>query len=315
VTAAHFEHDALVYASDAEFLGAVVPFMSAGIAAHDPVLAVTTRDNIALLRDALGRDAPHVEFVDAAAWYDAPARTHAAFDRYVERHRHRSGRVRIVGEPMWDGLDDAARNEWARYESTLNVSFADTPARIVCPYDARALSGEILDHAVHTHPHVVHADTRVTNDRYVDPHQFATRCDALPLSLPPTDTFTLQFGSLASVRRFVRDVGSELGLEPHRVDDAVVAVGEPATNVLRHGDGRGRVVAWRGQRSIVFEVVDAAGGRLPAFAGYLRRADPAVGGHGLFLSSQFADLVELRTTGDGVTVRMRFALPAARAVA
>lgn len=51
------EHDAFLYASDEEFVTALAPFLREGLARGEPAVAITTPDNLALLRDGLGADA------------------------------------------------------------------------------------------------------------------------------------------------------------------------------------------------------------------------------------------------------------------
>src|ERR1700680_3451404 len=64
-----FRHGLLLYGSDDEYVAAVVPFLLEGIACSDAVLAAPSKLQGGLLRDALGEDARHVEFLDSAEWY------------------------------------------------------------------------------------------------------------------------------------------------------------------------------------------------------------------------------------------------------
>lgn len=149
------EHEALLYASDEEFLAATLPFVLDGLNGGDRVLSVTTRPNMKLLERALGANAEQIEFHDSGDWYQNPADTLLAYQRYIVEHAN-GRRVRIVGELVWHGAgaSPAAITQWTRYEATLNVACALAPVSFLCPYDTRALPGAIVADAYRTHPQI-----------------------------------------------------------------------------------------------------------------------------------------------------------------
>jgi transcriptional regulator with XRE-family HTH domain len=166
------EHRVLTYSTDEDFLAATVPYIIEGAARSDPVLAVATRSRIGLLRDALGDASDHVEFADAVDWYSSP---NAATDRYREfveqKYKAGAGWIRIAGEPAWGGSDTEVTT-WTRYESLINVSFASSPATILCLYDTRSLPAGIVAHASRTHPEIVHDDHTTASAAYEAPADF-----------------------------------------------------------------------------------------------------------------------------------------------
>jgi transcriptional regulator with XRE-family HTH domain len=166
-------HRALTYGSDEEFLAAAIPFLAEGIERSHGLLAVTTESQIELLRDTLADRFEHVEFADSVDWYRSPD---TAFNRYREfvKQRFEAGAawIRIVGEPVWAGRSDAEITMWTRYESMINLSFASSPATIVCPYDTRALPEEIVADARRTHPEVAHGTDATASLTYREPLDF-----------------------------------------------------------------------------------------------------------------------------------------------
>src|SRR5258705_13436259 len=82
----HLQHDALVYDSDDEMVGAVAPYLEAGIASGGPTVAVMTRSNWGRLREALGPLADQVSYTDCDAFYTRPIRAIAAYDATLRRH-------------------------------------------------------------------------------------------------------------------------------------------------------------------------------------------------------------------------------------
>ena len=145
-------HQALLYESPSQFLAGVLPFIRGGLDRREPVLAVTSDANGALLRDELGGTARDVRFIDQYTWYDAPGRTLAACHRYVQARRDGQERVRVIGEPVWAGWNALETAGWKRFEASLNIAFAAAPAWMICSYDQRALPPEVITAARRTHP-------------------------------------------------------------------------------------------------------------------------------------------------------------------
>ncbi|WP_199440210.1 sensor histidine kinase [Umezawaea beigongshangensis] len=300
-------HQGLLYGADEQFLAATVPFCRDGLERGDAVLAVTTATNADLLRDGLGADAGHVRFVDADTWYDTPGRTLAAYHRYVDERADGDGRVRVIGEPVWHGRDDLAVAEWTRYESVINLAFADSPAWIVCPYDTRVVPERIVDDARRTHPDLVVGSLAETSPAYLAPALLTTGARRAP-AVAGEGGAVLRFGSdLAAVRRFVADTADSLGLSPTRTEHAVVAVNEVATNVLDHGGGSGWIALRRTGGRIVCDVADDGPAPLADwFAGYLPPAPGQRLGVGLWVVRQLCDLVEIQPRDTGTTVSLHF---------
>ncbi|MET1076094.1 MAG: sensor histidine kinase [Umezawaea sp.] len=293
------DHRGLVYGTDEQFLAGTVLFCQEGLDRDDAVLAVTTAANIGHLRDSLGVDAHRVEFVDSTAWYDTPGRTLAGYRRYVDEHSDRHPRTRIVGEPVWGGRDVLETAEWTRYESILNLAFANSAASIVCPYDTRVVPVEVVDDARRTHPDLVTGPSPA----YVAPDLF----DGVDHRWPITDDGAeLAFADdLTAVRRFVASTATALGMSSARVDALVIAVNEVATNAVEHGGGAGRVALRRTGHRIVCDVTDTGSASgLDWFTGYLH-PDPAhPHGHGLWVARQLCDYLQIRVVATGSTIRL-----------
>lgn len=164
------EHRVLPYGSDEEYLAAAIPFFHGGIERSESLLAVTTDTRIELLRDTLDDRSERVEFADSADWYRSPDAALNGYRTFVnEKLEAGAVWIRILGEPVWAGRSDAEITAWTRYESFLNVSFASSPATIVCPYDTRSLPEEVVADAHQTHPTVADASSGTANPLYRDP--------------------------------------------------------------------------------------------------------------------------------------------------
>jgi anti-sigma regulatory factor (Ser/Thr protein kinase) len=298
-------HQALLYETAEQFLASAVPFVSEGLRQGDAVIAVTTDVNAELLRQNLNGGRDHVTFIEASRWYDSPSRTLAAYHRQVDGLNHEHERLRVLGEPIWAGLDELETAEWGRYESIVNVSLAAAPARIMCGYDRRALPAAILDDARRTHPELAVGLGAEHSAAYADPSDYYQERNSISLAERPVDDVEWLpiYDDLAPMRAFVALHAARLGVPADRLDEFILAINEVATNALRHGGGHGEVRLWATERRVVCEISDG-GTASDQFLGFLR-PDPHAGqGHGLWIARQLCDLLEIRTGQPGTTVRL-----------
>jgi transcriptional regulator with XRE-family HTH domain len=172
---AMLEHRAFLYGTDEELLEVAGPFLAEGVERSEALLAVTSRPNIELLSNHLGPDASHVEFAEAASWYESPAAALEAYKNFsTDRLAAGAAWIRIVGEPgpAWAGRSDSEIRLWNRYESVVNLVFAAWPVTLLCAYDERSVQPEIAGQARHTHPHMIGQEAGADSPDYVDPGGF-----------------------------------------------------------------------------------------------------------------------------------------------
>lgn len=167
------EHRVLPYSGDDEFLAGAAPFMAEGAEQGEQLLAVTTAAKFELLREALGAQARFMQFVEAQAWYETPVAALGRYRQFVNDSLEGGARwVRIIGEPVWQGRSRAEVATWNRYEALVNIAMASAAVTIVCPYDTRVASSEILGECGRTHPLVMTEDGSVPSETYVDSEAF-----------------------------------------------------------------------------------------------------------------------------------------------
>jgi anti-sigma regulatory factor (Ser/Thr protein kinase) len=301
-------HGALIYGAEDEYVAIAAPFVEQGLERHEPVLAVTTPRNFELLSNALGTRAEGVEFRDSGEWYHNPSHTLLAYERYVEHAD--SDRVRIVGEPVWDGLSTAAMTEWTRYESLLNVELALAAVSLLCPYDTRALPEAIVAQARRTHPELHGSSGVGPSPEFTDARTLSGELDRAALDEPQGPVSEhLVTHDLHGVRQFAIEQAHGAGVAPKRALDALLAVQEIAANVVAHGPGNGTVRAWRTNGELIYEVRDTGPGLADPLVGHLT-LDPALRGEprGLWIARLLSDLVEVRSDGTGLVVRLHIAV-------
>ncbi|MEV6598831.1 sensor histidine kinase [Actinoplanes sp. NPDC051346] len=306
-----FRHEALLYAGHREFLDGTVPFIREGLACDEPTLVVVDAVKITALRAALGGDADRVHFADMAHVGRNPARIIPRWRQFVDEHLHADRPVRGIGEPIWAGRGAAELVECQAHETLLNVAFADSHAwSLLCPYDIEALAPDVVDEARRSHPVVVRHGTRRRSRDYLHAHPSPARLDH-PLPPAPAHAEPTAFATgthvLRMLRAHVQRHAEDYGLDRDATDNLMLAVNEVATNSLRHGGGQGTIRLWCEGDAVVCEISDAGQLRGHPLLGRQRPTLDQAGGRGLWLANQLCDLVQIRSTPAGTTVRLHVA--------
>jgi anti-sigma regulatory factor (Ser/Thr protein kinase) len=159
----------------------------------------------------------------------------------------------------------------------------------------------VLADARRTHPQF---SGGATSADYGDPRSLYASWE---VDLPPAPDgryAVLSFdGDPAPVRHFAAAQAAHFGLTPGRIDDLVLAVNEVATNAIRHGAGYGEVRIWQDQPFLLCEVFDPGTGTAAPIS-YVPPNPDSENGHGLWITQQLCDLVEIRARPSGTTVRL-----------
>jgi len=292
MTGGALRHDAFVYDSDEEFAESMIPFIEEGLDQGESVIGVTTRANCALLREALGDASGQVCFVDRDEWYVRPAHTVAGYHRTLRRSlKNGAPALRVIGEVQF-GTSQEEWAEWTAYESILNRAFADEPAWIVCPYDARVLPEHIVEGASHTH-----------GLDHEDPEELVRSLTPDPQPLPGLRTLPLD----EDPREFRYNLARELAAERvprERAAELILAASEILSNAQRHGEGPRELRVGAVDGRFVCEIADRGSGLDDPLAGYLPPGTAGRYGAGLWVARQLTDRLELISSPDGLTVRL-----------
>jgi anti-sigma regulatory factor (Ser/Thr protein kinase) len=299
-----FEHEVLFYRGDDDFLAGLVPFVRQGLARDEAVVVAEPRPRLEQLREALGADAAAVQWFDMNEIGGNPGRIIAVWAAVLEAATTAGRVLRGVGEPAFAGRQDAELLECQLHELLLNRAFDGGPAwRLLCPYDEDQLPAAVTSAALLAHP------VRSTSRTRASSPDFAARGDleafAAPLPAPSGAALRGVFGAgdVPATRRTVAQYAGSCGLPPDRVEVLELAASELATNSVRHGGGTGTVAMWLEPGAVVVEFSD--GGRI--HDPLVGRRTPSLdqeGGRGLYLVHQLCDLVQIRSSGDGTTIRV-----------
>ncbi|MFB7244044.1 anti-sigma regulatory factor [Streptomyces populi] len=295
-----FVHPALVYRDDHEYVEGTTRFVSEGVAAGEPVAVAVPAPRLELVRDALGPLGAGVRWIDMARAGRNPGRIIPSVLRAFA-DAHEGARVRIIGEPVWHGRTAVEYPACVQHEALINRAFAGRDVTILCPYDGRALSHDVIADAHATHPVVISAGRRNASMFY-DPDAVLARFNQALHHPPGAATIGFDAELLPVARDFALAEARERGMTGVRLQDLNLVVAELTTNSVVHGGGSGTLRIWAEGEQIVCEVRDE--GRLsdPLAGRYPVRPDQ-IGGRGLFLVHFLSDLVRTHTGDSGTTVR------------
>jgi len=341
-------HEAVLYDSDEEFLGVVLPFLQEGVAAGEPCLVALGAAGTALVWAGVG-DIAGLTFPGDT--YDRPASViRSNRELFVAQLTDGASRIRVASDVPHPGVG-APWEGWAPYEAAINRAYAEFPLWGLCAYDTRITPGPVLDDVARTHPYFAAADGPRINPRYQDPAEFLTqrphsRGDPVETASPPV--IDLMDPTPAAARHAVHTAGmirpdsfrpdsvprdtvrpdpiapGTFQVDPRQrgtpqpgipqldattIEDLVFAVSEAVTNAVTHGRPPIRVRLWTAPDRIVATVTDCGDGPADPFVGLLPVTNTSSGELGLWLTHQLCSHVTLDTTDEGFTIRLVVGTP------
>jgi anti-sigma regulatory factor (Ser/Thr protein kinase) len=305
-----FSHEAMLYEGRTDFIRQTVPFIRDAVIARQPILVAVDQRRIDELRSSLGADAAKVRFEDMAKIGRNPARIIPAWWAFVEEHSGNVRGTRGIGEPIWAGRSSDELVECERHEALLNLAFASPSValRLVCPYDTGSLPPSVIEEARRNHPIVTEEGASRRSGTYLDLDEIA-RPFAAPLPPPGETPVEMAFDEerLHDLRALVRAEASERGVHPARAPDLVLAVDEAVTNSIRYGGGGGLLRIWSQDGKLICEVRDDGLIDQP-LVGRVTPDPSEPGGFGLWLANQLCDLVQVRTSTQGSSIRLHIGI-------
>jgi anti-sigma regulatory factor (Ser/Thr protein kinase) len=285
------------------FVRDTVDFVRAGLLLDERVLVALPGARLRAVRGALGESARHVAFADMEELGSNPARIIAAWLQFVTEAGDRPSRG--VGEPVWAGRTSVEVKECQLHEALLNDAIPSTvPLWLRCPYEVSALPPEVVAEALSAHPWVAGSDgVARANESYGGGGLGATGF-ATPLPEPPAASVvrTITAETLRTVRDLALHVARVCGVSEERAADLGLALHELGVNTVVHGHG-GTLRLWRTPEALVCEVTDA-GVVADPLTGRLAPGGDEPDGRGLWMVNQLCDLVQLRSSESGTTVRV-----------
>lgn len=305
-----FMHPALFYNSEQEYLDCLVPFITEGLEAGQPVLAAVPGPNLAALRDALGDAAGEVTMADMTEAGRNPGRIlGGVLGCFAAQHAPKP--VRIIGEPIWSSRSKDEYPACVQHEALINNAFAGWDITVLCPYDAAHLDLSVIADARITHPMLWQAGQGEQDSAAFAPDAvWAYYNEPLP-SNSTAATYTVhELADLSGVRAFAAAYGRRFDLPSDTVTNLQMIGNELATMGVQHDGEACRVALWQDDGHLICEARDR--GHLDdPLAGRRPYQSDTARGRALFVVHAVADLVRSHTTPDETTIRAYLRLPEA----
>ena len=308
----HFDHRALIVDADDTIQRVLVPRLLQKIDAHESVLMVVGADTTAIIRDRLGDAADALQWAPVDGFHQRLGFSYSRFLRYLREQRSRQQIVHVITEPeiVADStapVDRAAA--YLGYEAMTNDVYAGYGCPITCIWHSHRHPAPMLDEVRKVHQRELSARGIVENPAYLPPTDYLNqRAQASMTAIPPAsdlDITVRHLEEVATCRAAVARWAARRHFVPTAVRQVVAATSEVVANGLRHGRPPVRTRAWSEDTTLIVQVDDHGGLRIPAHFGYrppIGPADPA----GMWVARQLADVL-LTHTGSGRTaVRMFF---------
>jgi anti-sigma regulatory factor (Ser/Thr protein kinase) len=309
-------HAAALFESGDDLRRRVVPFVRAGLAAGETVVAVVSGRAAAQLRAGLGADEREIRWQLPDVSYRSLGPMFNGLRRYLAGQYEAGNRVRLIAEN--DTISSSARTAaYLRFEAASNHVLGAYGFPWVCLYDRSRHPPDVLGAVRQVHPLLVGPDGRsAPSSDYVPPETYL-RAHPGPLSVvpprPPVDFWVTTVTQFGAARRAVAEAGGMLGLDEEAGDDFELATAEALSNALRHGERPCRIRVWATPQHVVLRVDDQGLGDDITTKGFHPPdlANVHVGGMGVWMIRQLADVVHIRTGAGGTAVEVQFPRPTA----
>ncbi len=258
------EHRCLIYDTQEEQFAAALPFLRAGLERGERCLYIADENNGATVLDALRKGGTEVDrYVRSRALIVTGKRETYLKPRhfdpdwwigFLSQATDEVGDVKfsglrtLLGEMTWAIGEDVAPDSLIEYEAKLTHFVHDHDVRVLCQYNRKRFSPELILGIIRTHPVVVYGGIVCRNPYYVPPdellkpHQASLEVERLLKNILTWEDSFAQLRALAarleSVReeertRAAREIHDELG-------QALTAIKLEYTALLRDlpaGDG------------------------------------------------------------------------------
>ncbi|MEH0843347.1 ATP-binding protein [Micromonospora sp. CPCC 205711] len=310
-----FVHTALIVDSDDTVRTRLIPYLRRSLDAQERVLLVVGGQVERLVRASLGALADRLEWGGHDTFGVRLGLAYEGLRRYLAAQHASGNPVHVITEP--DVVTDAHPGSPDRaaahlsYESACADAYAGYDCPVTCLWDSRRHPTLVIEGVRSLHSHELTETGRVPNAAFLATTDYLAVRAEVPLEpTPPVvelDVGLTSLDELAPLRGVLRAWAHERSFDVEAIGDLVVAVTEVATNALVHGALPVRLRCWSHRDTLIAQVDDAGGRRIPPAAGY-RHPDRAgkAGGRGLWLARQLADVVTTHTDRSRTSVRLYF---------
>ena len=299
-----FRHEGLPYESRDLLMEQVTGFLGPALDREEPVLIAAQSDTLSVFRTGFIGNRTHIDLAPMEEVGRNPGRLISIWSDFLDSHGAAGRTVWGIGEPIYAGRNQAEIEESGLYEQLLNGAFteAEFTLSLGCPFDTASLPESVLDDLTGSHPFIGGGATSRINENFLaDGHPERQLSPAL---IEDDEFIPFTKEGLGAMRKRVAENARRFGVEEDRIPDFVLAVNEIATNSIVY-TGSGSLGLWQAEGRVVCEVRDLGfiedqliGLRRPTLSGER--------GRGIWFAHQVSDLIQLRSSPSGTTVRILF---------
>jgi anti-sigma regulatory factor (Ser/Thr protein kinase) len=299
-----FRHQGLPYESNDLLMEQVTGFLGPALDREEPVLIAAQSDTLSGFRTAFIGSRTHIDVTPMEEVGRNPGRLISVWSDFLDSHGAAGRTVWGIGEPIYAGRDSAEIEESGLYEQMLNGAFNEPEftLHLGCPFDTTSLPESVLDDLTGSHPYIGGGATSRINESFLADGQPERQLSSALIDDDEFIPFTKE--GLGAMRKRVAEDGRRLGVEEDRIPDLVLAVNEIATNSIKY-TGSGSLGVWQAGGRFVCEVRDS-GFIEDQLIGLRRPKLTEERGRGIWFAHQVSDLIQLRSTTSGTTVRILF---------
>ena len=282
----------------------VTGFLGPALDREEPVLIAAQSDTLSRFRTGFIGNRTHIDLAPMEAVGRNPGRLISIWSDFLDSHGAAGRAVWGIGEPIYAGRDEAEIEESGLYEQLLNGAFNEPEFTLYlgCPFDTASLPESVLDDLTGSHPFIGSGATSRTNEDFLaDGHPERPISPAL---IDDDEFVPFSKEGLSAMRKRLAEAARRFGVEEDRIPDLVLAVNEIATNSIKY-TGSGSLGVWQAGGSVVCEVRDS-GFIDDRLIGLRRPKVTEERGRGVWFAHQVSDLIQLRSSPSGTTVRILF---------
>lgn len=298
------EHALFVYDDDAELARSVGPLLRRTVEHDSATIIVVDERKCKVLRELLGVDSAHVQFIDCETHYTRPEAALADYDATLRRlTRDGSQSVRLFGE-LPRLRTAAAYAPWVAYEAIVNPALAHHPVSITCGYDTRVVPDAVVEEMQRTHPHLRgEQDAIHESPAYVEPAEVVRAMTPDPEPVAELESLALD-GDAFTLRRRLRELMEHASVRRSEIEQMLLAADEILANAERHAGGATQLRAGLLDARFVLEISDRGEGFENPLAGYLPPTPDRADGVGLWVARQVTRRLDVIPAPDGLTIRL-----------
>ncbi|MBM0227080.1 ATP-binding protein [Micromonospora sp. ATA51] len=310
-----FVHAALIVDSEDALRARLVPALRRSVAAHERVHLLVGAHVERVLRDALGTVADRLEWGESATFHLRLGFAYERLRRYLAAQHAAGSSVHVITEadvsaPERDAPVDRATAHLS-YESACGDAYADYGCAVTCLWDSRRHPTPLIESVRTLHNHELTDSGCLPNSGHVGSADYLRRISEIPLAAVPTmvdlDVGLVALDQLNPLRAALRGWAEARSFDADATGDVVVAVTEVATNGLVHGALPVRLRCWHHGDTLIVQVDDSGDRPIPPTAGFRGPGSAdRVGGRGLWLARQLADVVTMHCGESSTSVRLHF---------